>query len=139
MKRFGPAAAAAALLLAGCEDGAPEQAVKKVEAANPFSDQLKGMSELYRNLGLKRAIADNGQRCKKVDRGGYQQQYKTMAMWAVHCTDTGDWAIYIAPDGTVQVSQCRHAKQLGLPECRVPAASPDAKAPPAARKSESAP
>jgi hypothetical protein len=131
-------AAAAALGLAGCEDGAPEQKVTKVVAANPHSDQLKGMSELYRNLGLKRAIADNGRRCRKVERGGYQQQYKTMAMWAVHCDDTGDWAVYIAPDGTVQVSPCRDARQLGLPECRVPAAaSPTDRQ--AAPKKESAP
>jgi hypothetical protein len=126
------------LTVAACEDGAPEPEVKKVQAANPFSDQLKGMSDLYRNLGLNRAIKDNGQRCKKVDRSGYQQQYKTMAMWAVHCIDTGDWAVYIAPDGTVQVSQCRHAKQLGLPECRVPAANPPREGGPAPNK-QSAP
>jgi hypothetical protein len=110
-----------ALLLAACEDGTPEQNVTQVSAANPHSEQLKGMTPLYRNLALKRAIADNNQRCKRVDRGAYQQQYKTMAMWAVHCTDTGDWAIYIAPNGDVQVSRCKYARQLALPECRVPA------------------
>jgi hypothetical protein len=121
----------AVLALAACEDGAPERNVTQVSAANPHSDQLKGMTELYRNLGLKRAIADNNQRCKRVDRGAYQQQYKTMAMWAVHCTDSGDWAIYIAPNGDVQVSACKYAAQLGLPECRVPAggSTPPEKAP----------
>jgi hypothetical protein len=113
----------ALLLLAGCEDGAPERNVTKVQAANPHSEQLKNLSELYRFLGLRRAITDSNQRCKKVDRGAYQQQYKTMAMWAAHCTDTGDWAIYIAPNGQVQVSRCQYAKQLGLPECRVPPAT----------------
>lgn len=111
-----------ALLLAGCEDGAPERNVTKVQAANPHSDQLKALSEPSRYLGLYRALRDNGQRCKRVDRGAYQQQYKSMAMWTAHCTDTGDWALYIAPNGDVQVSHCRHAAELKLPRCSVPPA-----------------
>ena len=114
--------AACGLLLAGCEDGAPERNVTQVVAANPYSDQLKGLSEPTRNLGLYRAVRDTGQRCKRVDRGAYQQQYKSMAMWTAHCTDTGDWALYIAPNGDVQASPCAHAKELGLPECAVQAA-----------------
>ena len=110
--------AATGLLLAGCEDGAPERNVTQVVAANPQSDQLKALSEPTRHLGLYRALRDNGQRCKRVDRGAYQQQYKSMAMWTAHCTDSGDWAIYIAPNGDVQVSQCRHAAELGLPACQ---------------------
>jgi len=105
------------LLVAGCEDGAPERNVTQVVAANPHSDRLKAMSEPMRHLGLYRALRDNGQRCKRVDRAAYRQQYKTMAMWTAHCTDSGDWAVYIAPNGDVQVSPCRHAAQLGLPEC----------------------
>ena len=109
------------LLLVGCEDGAPERNVTKVEAANPHSDQLKAMSEPMRNLGLYRAIRDNGRRCKRVDSAAYQQQYKTMAMWTAHCTDSGDWALYIAPNGDVQASPCAHARELKLPECAVQA------------------
>lgn len=115
-------AAACGLLVAGCEDGGAERNVTKLVVANPMSDQLKGLSEPTRNLGLYRAIRDNGRRCKRVDSGGYQQQYKTMAMWTARCSDTGDYAIYIAPNGDVQVSPCRDARELGLPECRVAAA-----------------
>ena len=107
-----------AAVLAGCEDGAPERNVTQVVAANPYSDQLKALSEPTRFLGLYRALRDVGQRCKRVDRGAYQQQYKTMAMWTAHCTDTGDWALYIAPNGDVQASPCAHAKELGLPQCK---------------------
>jgi hypothetical protein len=117
------ATAACVILLAGCEDGAPERNMTQVVAANPYSDQLKALSEPTRFLGLYRALRDNGQRCKRVDRGEYQQQYKTMAMWTAHCTDTGDYALYIAPNGDVQVSACKDARELGLPECR-PAAPP---------------
>ena len=105
------------LLLAGCEDGAPEANVTKVVAANPMSDELKALSEPSRNLGLYRAIRDNGRRCKRVDQAAYQQQYKTMAMWTARCSDTGDFAVYIAPNGDVQVSPCRDAASLGLPAC----------------------
>ena len=111
------------LLVAGCEDGAPNRNVTKVVVANPMSDQLKALSEPTRNLGLYRAIRDNGRRCKRVDQGGYQQQYKSMAMWTARCSDTGDYALYIAPTGDVQVSHCKDAKELGLPECK-PAATP---------------
>ena len=118
--------AACAMLLAGCEDGEPEQGVTKVVAANPMSDQLKTLSEPTRYLGLYRAIRDNGRRCKRVDRGQYQQQYKTMAMWTAHCTDTGDYSLYIAPNGDVQVSACKDARELGLPECGPAAVSAQA-------------
>lgn len=110
---------AALAALAGCEDGAPSADRRPMKAANPVSDQLKGLNDVYRYLGLRRALVDNGQRCKRVDRGAYQQEYKTMAMWTAHCTDTGDWALYIAPNGDVQASPCAHAKELGLPECRI--------------------
>lgn len=114
--------AACLILLAGCEDGTPERNMTKVVVANPMSDQLKALSEPTRFLGLYRALRDNGQRCKRVNSGAYQQQYKTMAMWTAHCTDTGDYALYIAPNGDVQVSACKDAVELGLPECRVAAA-----------------
>jgi hypothetical protein len=112
------AVGAGALLLAGCEDGTPERNVTKVEAANPLSDQLKKLSEPNRNLGLYRAIRDNRRRCKRVERAAYQEQYKSMAMWTATCSDSGDWAVYIAPAGDVQVSPCKDAAELGLPLCR---------------------
>ena len=113
--------AVGAVLLAGCDDGAPNREVTQVVVANPMSDQLKALSGPTRNLGLYRAIRDNGRRCKRVDQGAYQQQYKTMAMWTARCSDTGDYSIYIAPNGDVQVSACKDARELGLPECRPPA------------------
>jgi hypothetical protein len=117
MKARATTMVACILILAGCEDGAPEQNVTTVVAANPMSDQLKALSEPTRFLGLYRAIRDNGRRCKRVDSGRYQQQYKSMAMWTAHCTDTGDYSLYIAPNGDVQVSPCKDARELGLPEC----------------------
>jgi hypothetical protein len=118
MRKAWCAGAALAAALAGCEDGAPEKRTAAVRAANPVSDQLKGLSDLYRYLGLRRAIVDNGQRCKKVDRGAYQEEYKNNAMWTAHCTDSGDWAVFIAPSGDVQVRRCGNLPALKLPPCK---------------------
>ena len=91
-----------------------------------MSDQLKALSEPTRNLGLYRAIRDNGRRCKRVDQGAYQQQYKTMAMWTARCSDTGDYALYIAPNGDVQVSPCKDAKRARAAGVHPPAATAQA-------------
>src|SRR3954453_6701070 len=119
----------ASLALAGCGQGPSGGNVASVRLANPQSEQLKGMSELYRNLGLRRAIMDSGQKCKKSEGGAYQQDYKNMAMWTTHCVDSGDWAIFISPGGEVQVRPCADAKTLKLPPCqRRAAAAPAAPA-----------
>jgi hypothetical protein len=113
------------LALASCGQGAESSRnVTSVRLANPQSEQLKRMSDLYRNLGLRRAIMDSGQKCKKSEGGAYQQDYQNMAMWTTHCVDSGDWAIFIAPGGEVQVRQCSDAAALRLPACRRPAAAP---------------
>ena len=104
--------------LSACEDGAPERNVAKVRIAVPASDKIAAMTPLYRFLSLRRAVVDSGQRCKKVDTGQYQQDYNNLAMWVAHCTDTGDWAIFIAPNDDVQVRACKETEQLKLPACR---------------------
>jgi hypothetical protein len=115
-------AAAALLALGACEDGTPEQNVTEVKPNNPYVDQLKGLSELNRGLGLRRAILDTpGGACKRVDYSGYQQDYRNLSMWIVRCSDGPDWAIFIAPNADVQVRSCGDTKTLGLPECRFPA------------------
>ena len=118
MRLIATPALATLLLLGACEDGSPAQNVTQVKAANPFSDELKAMYPMNRNLGLWRAIRDAPQRCKRVDSGAFQQDYKNMAMWSAHCTDTGQWAIFIAPNGDVQVRPCADAAAIGVPACR---------------------
>jgi hypothetical protein len=125
-------ALAACLSLAACGSG-DDGNVTKVRAANPMSDQLKALSPLSRDLGLYRAVRDSGQRCKKAENGAYQQEYKNLAMWTVHCTDSGDWALFIAPNGDVQARRCADAAELKLPVCRVAPVKPEAPAPKAAR------
>lgn len=112
---------ALALALAGCDSGETEPTrTRSIAATNPHVDQLKSLSELNRGLGLRRAVRDSGQRCKSVETSGYQEDYKSMSMWTIRCSD-GEYAIFIAPTGDVQVRQCRQMPTLGLPGCRFPA------------------
>ena len=125
------------LLLAGCGEGTTAQNVTSVKVTIPGSDRLAAMNPLDRNLGLWRAIRDSSQRCKKVDNGAFQQDYQNMAMWTAHCTDTGQWAIFIGANDDVQVRACTDTATLNLPACKpLAAAAPEAapREPPTTKK-----
>ena len=112
--------AAFMLVLAGC-DGAGETGARKtieVTGDAPYVEQLKALGEMNRGLALRRAIQDSGERCKRVDVSGYQQDYRNLSMWTARCSDSGDWAVFIAPNGDVQVRSCGDAATLELPACR---------------------
>ncbi len=120
-------AGAVALAACGESETAPERKTTVMRAANPTSDNIKTLQPHYRNLSLWRGIRYNRGACKKVDRVAYQQEYLNMAMWTAHCTDSGDWAVFIAPDSSVQAAKCADAEQLRLPACRpIPEESADA-------------
>jgi hypothetical protein len=117
------AAGAIALALPGCDGGgnsAPSQPTK-MRVANPYQDKLMGLSVLNRSLGLRRAIQDFGQRCTRITGSAYQEPYKGLHLWVGRCAPEGDYAIFIAPNGQVQVRKCADAKTLMLPECRTDA------------------
>ncbi|MDT9599251.1 hypothetical protein [Sphingosinicella rhizophila] len=90
----------------------------RVTGDSDYEARLQGLSELNRGLALRRAIQDSGAACKRVDLAGRQEAYKNMSMWTARCSDSGDWALFIAPNGDVQVRKCSDADQLGLPACR---------------------
>jgi hypothetical protein len=110
-------------LLAGCDGGggesqtAPRQ-VNKMVVANPYHDRLMGLSELNRSLALRRAVQDAGEACKKIERSAFQGDFKALKMWTASCSDSGDFAVFIAPNGDAQVRKCADAATLGLPPCR---------------------
>lgn len=114
-------ATALSLPLCACGDNGSQQQqdVTKVVIANPVSDQLKGGDALYRAIGLRRVIVDSGHHCKSVDAGGFQQPYKNYALWTAHCTDSGDWAVFIAPAGDAEARRCDEMVQLRMPKCGV--------------------
>ena len=109
---------------AACDAGAPSErsAPRSVKVTSEYIERLKGLSDLNRGLALRRAIQDAGNRCKKVDASAFQEDYMNLSLWTARCSDSGDWALFIAPNGDVQVRKCSDARQLGLPQCRIPAA-----------------
>ena len=116
-----------AVLLAAtaCGDGgSSEQAAptRPIRISSPYVEQLKALNERDRNLAMMRAIQDGGNRCKRVDRSEYQQDFKNLSMWVGECADKRAWAVFIAPTGDVQVRACAEAGKLGLPACRAVAA-----------------
>ena len=114
-----------ALLLAACGDGggAEQTPTRPIRVTSPELEQLKAASPNDRNFGLWRAIRDNGNRCKRVERSGYQQDFQNLSMWTATCADGRRWAIYIAGNGDTQVRNCMELRQLGLPACREPGAA----------------
>ena len=119
MRTFTFAGLALAAALGACDGGSGggETKTKSVKPANEYVERLKGLSELNRGLALRRAVQDTGQNCKKVESSGYQEDYKNLSVWNLRCTDA-EYALFIAPNGDVQVRSCTEVKQLGLPECR---------------------
>ncbi len=112
-----PATLAMVVALAGCDGGGAETKTKSVAATSPYVEQLKALSPMNRGLALRRAVQDTNQACKRVVISGYQEQYKNMSVWNLRCTD-GEYALFIAPSGDVQVRSCADVKALGVLECR---------------------
>lgn len=113
----------AALAIAGCDGGPPTQTRPiKVNQTNPFHDQLSALSELNRSLALRRAVQDAGMSCRKIERSAFQGDYQGLKYWTASCGGTLDYALFIAPNGEVQVRKCADAGELGLPACRLDAA-----------------
>ena len=114
---------AALLALAGCDSGPPTKTKSiKVVQGHPFHDRLMALSELNRSLALRRAVQDAGESCRKIDRSAFQGDHQALKMWNASCSGGRDYALFIAPNGDVQVRKCSDAAALKLPECKLEAA-----------------
>ena len=116
MKRI----AIAAVLLASCgkQDAAPPPP-KEIMVRSEHQKQLFDLSALNRAIALKRAIADQGLRCKQIVTTGYVARYKNMDVWTATCGDEQQWALFIGADDSVQVRACKDVSKLGLPACTI--------------------
>ena len=111
---------AAVVALASCNQAASDG--DAAAPANTFDQQLRSLDVPARNFSLRKAILDTGARCGRVDGSAFQQQYKHTAMWVVHCTETGDFAVFVSPTGYAQVVKCESIAEAG-PQCRLPVAA----------------
>ena len=116
MKRF----AIAAVLLASCgQQDAPPPQPKEIMVRSEQQKQLFDVTDLNRAIALKRAIADQGLRCKQIVTTGYVARYKNMDVWTATCGDKQQWALFVGADDSVQVRHCKDVAQLGLPACTI--------------------
>ena len=108
---------AAILPVAACDNSQPAQPRKPIVVRGPAQDQLHKLSAMNRDIGLKRAILDSGMTCKRVTRSGYVQEHENLSMWTANCDRKIDYAIFVGPDGSVQVRRCDELARFGLPAC----------------------
>ena len=110
-------AATITLLAAACDSPEPAQPRKSIQVRSEQQEGLHKLSDQYRHVALRRAIYDAGRTCKTVTKSGYVQEYGNLSMWTASCDGGKNWAIFVGPDGSVQVRDCRETEQLKLPAC----------------------
>jgi hypothetical protein len=98
-------------------------ATRHITIRNEYQENLLKLSDTQRDLTLRRAVRDDNGKCNHISGSKFQQDYKSMKMWVAHC-DSGDWAVFLAPTGDVQVRSCQDIpklnadnKWLNLPTC----------------------
>lgn len=105
-----------ALALCSCNQRQP--ATEQNASKPTFEVQLNSLGDSARNLAFRNAIQDFGFRCDRVDRSNYQETYQTTGMWVAHCTNTGDFALFVAPSGYAQVRRCADLAGAAVPQCK---------------------
>ena len=114
-------------LVSACGSSEPAPVHKQIKVQGEAQKQLAAANKMDRAIGLKRAIYDSGNVCKRLTDSTFVTDYKNLAMWRATCADGKNWAIFIAPEGSVQVRPCADLAELKLPQCDL-ASTPNAKA-----------
>ena len=119
MRTLALTALALPLAVAACGKGEQNAPAKPIRIHTEVQEQLHRASGYTRGIGLKRAIYDSGYACKRVTKTGFVGEYKNMDIWKTSCADGRDWAVFIGPDGSAQVRDCKDVAAVGLPECAI--------------------
>jgi len=119
MRTSALAAFAISLAVSACGDRGQNSQAKPIRVHTEAQEQLHRASGYNRAIGLKRAIYDSGYECKRVTKTGFVGEYKNMDIWKTSCADGRDWAVFIGPDGSAQVRDCKDVAVVGLPECTI--------------------
>ena len=106
-----------AILLGGCDNSQPSQPTKSISVRSEQQNALHNLSEDNLKVALRRAIYDSGQKCNTVTKAGYVQEYGNLSMWTASCASDRSFAVFVGPDGSVQVRDCKETEQLKLPAC----------------------
>ena len=108
---------ALALLVGACDDSEPSPPPRSIAVRSEAQTSLHRLSEMSQKIALRRAIYDSGKVCRRVDKSGYVQEYGNLSMWTASCDSGRSFAIFIGPDGSAQVRDCKEMEPLKLPAC----------------------
>ena len=112
-------ALAVGLAAAGCDSSQPTQPQRAIVVRSEAQDQLHQLSDMNRAIALRRAIYASGRTCRRVEKSGYVQEYGNLSMWTASCDSGRSWAIFVGPDGSAQIRDCREMETLKLPACTI--------------------
>jgi hypothetical protein len=107
------------LLLAACDNSEPAAPPRSISVRSEAQNSLHRLSEMNLKVALRRAIYDSGKACQTVTQAGYVQEYGNLSMWTASCRSGRSFAIFVGPDGTAQVRDCREMETLRLPACTI--------------------
>lgn len=108
-----------ALLLTACGSEQPATKQREIAVRSEEQNKLHQLTDMNRDIALKRAILASGLRCRRVVRSGYVTEYNKLSMWSAECDDKRSWGIFVGPDGSAQVRPCSDNARFKLPECRI--------------------
>lgn len=107
------------LMLAACGDTAPPAENETIQTRGENQDALFELSDMNRDIAMRRAITGAGYPCDRVTGSGYAAPYENMEMWVATCDDDREWAVFIGADDTAQVRYCQDVEAIDLPRCDI--------------------
>ena len=116
------ASAAIAMTIAACGDTQPRgqpQQPRSIQVRSEAQNALHKLNAMNQKIALRRAIYDSGNACKTVTKAGYVQEYGNLSMWTASCASGRSFAVFVGPDGSAQVRDCREMEPLKLPACTI--------------------
>lgn len=109
-----------ALLVSACGDsGDSQQNVTSISVRSAEQNALRKLSPMNQKIALRRALYDSGRTCQTVTEAGYVQEYGNLSMWTASCKSGRSYAIFVGPDGSAQVRDCKEMQALKLPACMI--------------------
>ena len=110
-------ALAVGTMLAACDNSQPAKPTQSISVRSAEQNALHKLSSMNLKIGLRRAIYDSGNACATVTDAGYVQEYGNLSMWTASCKSGRQFAVFVGPDGTAQVRDCKTMADLKLPAC----------------------
>ena len=109
------------LVTAACGESEPSEPQRHISVRSAEQDALMKLSPINQKIAMRRALYDSGRTCQTVTEAGYVQEYGNLSMWTASCSGGRSYAIFVGPDGSAQVRDCREMEPLKLPACKIKA------------------